>query len=598
MQCHHIFRRTVSLIIAMVCLISVLPTGSALADEAEILKITQGKPVKLGPYGYVNSQTLGVSRTGVIAAGVGSGGWPGMHAQWITYRVSKDGGKTWTEHMQGFGPVRSGVEAWVSLRGGGVLQVEGFQGPTAVESRPGWWDTILTRFSDDMMHYEMETIQVYMPQATTRLSEPSPLYMSGPHFGTGMIIQLPNGDLLSPMQGKFKGDTVGRVFLTRSVDRGRTWRYHGTMSYEPKDPNPELPGQYIGAAESSIALLPNGQLLCMMRTQYSHLPNEYRPLYVCWSDDLGKTWTKPVPTKPQLMNIWPTLQVLDNGVLACIYGRPGFHVAFSTDNGHTWKDRVSFSDLAEPDITGQVDGIRVGPNKLLAIGGVGPGGTQVFPITVERVKVSRGRVALPGRVLDQQGQPIAGARVQRSPNRYTADFYIESTELEKKWNVPKLIGSPKLGYRSIRKADGYPTVQTDSEGRFRFDSVELGEYILTVEANDYAPQHQHIKLAPEAEAQEFRLKPGRKICNRVMDNTGRPVPGACVVLNRWHVHSDSRGFFHWSVEALLPEQVEIRVYKRYSDQYEPRNWQAQLTQKTTVPFSQIEREPIILRRKG
>ena len=48
-----------------------------------------------------------------------------------------------------------------------------------------------------------------------------------------------------------------------------------------------------------------------------------------------------------------TVAVLDNGVVACAYGRPGFHVAFSTDNGHTWRDRISFSHRGEPIILGQ-----------------------------------------------------------------------------------------------------------------------------------------------------------------------------------------------------------------------------------------------------
>ena len=106
----------------------------------------------------------------------------------------------------------------------------------------------------------------------------------------------------------------------------------------------------------------------------------------------------------------------------------------------------------------------------------------------------------------------------------------------------------------------------------------------------YAPQHRHIKVEPEAKPQEFRLKAGRKVCNRVVDNAGRPVRGACVGLNRWHTHTDLHGFFHWSVETPLPEQVEIRVYKRYSGRYE--------TLKTTMPFSRIERQPIILPRKS
>ena len=89
--------------------------------------------------------------------------------------------------------------------------------------------------------------------------------------------------------------------------------------------------------------------------------------------------------------------------------------------------------------------------------------------------------------------------------------------------------------------------------------------------------------------QEFSLKPGQKVCNRVVDSTGQPVSGACVVLNRWHTHTDPVGFYHWSVEAPLPGQVEIRVYKRYSGQYE--------TLKTTVPFSQIESQPITLKNR-
>ena len=124
----------------------------------------------------------------------------------------------------------------------------------------------------------------------------------------------------------------------------------------------------------------------------------------------------------------------------------------------------------------------------------------------------------------------------------------------------------------------------------RFESVKLGEYVLTVEADGYAPQSRNVKAAPEAKPQEFQLKAGRKVRGRVVDSTGQPVAGACVVLNLWHVHTDRVGFFHWSVESPLPEQVEIRVYKRYSGRYE--------TLKTTLPFSQLERRPIILRRKG
>jgi len=107
-------------------------------------------------------------------------------------------------------------------------------------------------------------------------------------------------------------------------------------------------------------------MICVFRTQYSHFPGEYRPMSVCWSNDLGKTWTKPVPTKPHLMNIAPKLIVLENDVIALEYGRPGFHVAFSIDNGHTWQNRVSLSHLPVEKITGQFDMAKAGPNKLVA----------------------------------------------------------------------------------------------------------------------------------------------------------------------------------------------------------------------------------------
>ena len=57
---------------------------------------------------------------------------------------------------------------------------------------------------------------------------------------------------------------------------------------------------------------------------------------------------------------------------------------------------------------------KAGPNKLVAIGSA-PGGTKVWPITVERLKVSAGEVPLTGQVLDEQGKPIAGGHGRARP---------------------------------------------------------------------------------------------------------------------------------------------------------------------------------------
>ena len=79
-------------------------------------------------------------------------------------------------------------------------------------------------FNDDFTSYEVAPVQVYMPDAvTTKTTGHWPI------FERGNILQLDNGDLLAPMYGVFKGDRKSRVILSRSSDRGHTWRYHATM---------------------------------------------------------------------------------------------------------------------------------------------------------------------------------------------------------------------------------------------------------------------------------------------------------------------------------------------------------------------------------
>ena len=576
-------------LVAIVSSIAILIVGfaceskSSAAEETEVLKISVGKPTKFHPATYQNTSVVAVSRTATVAAF-----YPKPPTAGMFYRISTDGGRTWGREID-FPPGYAGPMS-VGLREGGVLFVWGTR---PVEGRRDQVEINRMRFSDDFLSWETETAKIHVPNYMASLDIPNLA------AAKGKVIQLPSGNLLMPMYGGFEGDSqqIHRSFLVQSSDQGRNWDYYSTISYEPVDPNPELPGQYLGACEPSVALLPNGQMLAMLRAQYAHPPGEYKPMYVCWSNDLGRSWTKPRPTKPHLMTISPTLQVLDNGVVACQYGRPGFHVAFSLDNGHTWQDRVSFSHLPEPRITGQFDMVKVGPNALLAIGSDAQG-IRAWPFSVERVKVPLARTKLTGTVLDQEGTPIPGAEVELGPNRYTADDWPVKSGPES-WRVvaqphfDELMvahPSPILAYRSIQEPNGYPIVRSDAQGQFRFQSVKLGEYVLTVEAKGYAPQHRHIKVEPQQpKPHEFRLKAGRKVVSRVVDNTGRPVPGACVGLDLWHCHTDSRGFFHWSVAAPLPEQVEIKVYKRYSGQYE--------ALRTTLPFSRIERRPIILPRK-
>ena len=346
-----------------------LSSGSVIASyirQAPELKITVGEPTLLTTQTYQNRASVAASRTGTVAAFYPTN----PHSR----RISTDAGLNW-------GPASTYTipgPMSVGLREGGVVIMGWHTSPVG----GGVTDRVeIYRFesSDDFLSWEeIETATIHVPNYMPSLDIPH----LQPH--KGKIVQLPSGNLLMPMYGGFEGDSpqIHRAFLVESADQGRTWDYYSTISYEPADPNPGLPGQYLGACEPSIALLSNGQMLAMLRTQYSHVGPDYRPMYTAWSDDMGLTWTTMIPTDPYLYNVYPTLQVLDNGVVAVEYGRPGLHVAFSIDNGHTWPDSVSFSDLPEPVNTGYGDMVKVGLNKLVLIGSDGEG-TKIWPITVD-----------------------------------------------------------------------------------------------------------------------------------------------------------------------------------------------------------------------
>lgn len=98
--------------------------------------------------------------------------------------------------------------------------------------------------------------------------------------------------------------------------------------------------------------LRDGRLLCITRT--GHVPA--RPVHEqCWSSDGGRTSTDPLrrpnipgvtPEQRKIIGpggrtsqsgsaaVSPMLALLENGVLALAYGRPGQHVAFSAEYGH------------------------------------------------------------------------------------------------------------------------------------------------------------------------------------------------------------------------------------------------------------------------
>lgn len=175
-------------------------------------------------------------------------------------------------------------------------------------------------------------------------------------------VRMPGGEFLVTAFTRFEGDKKTRCIILRSDDQGRTLRYLATVATTT-----EAPWGGEGPNESALALLPSGDLLCVMRTGYelSKASSWWsQPMLQARSRDGGATWEDHRAMSVRGVN--PMLAVLPNGVIACTAGRPGNNIVFSTDNGRSWSGEVM---LAEPDLasTGYMDLAPVGTNRLLVI---------------------------------------------------------------------------------------------------------------------------------------------------------------------------------------------------------------------------------------
>lgn len=177
----------------------------------------------------------------------------------------------------------------------------------------------------------------------------------------------PDGAVLVFEQSKlFKDDgtfvNVWTDVVLRSNDRGRNWRLWGIAGYSPDEaavrraaqpylddpqsnynrlwggkgraPVPNL--GFIGFMEPGVVSFGDGRMVCVMR---SHHGSTLKPMFVSRSKDWGKTWSVPEVLAPY--GVMPRMVLLECGVIALSYGRPGMHLLFSSDDGQTWHTPIT-----------------------------------------------------------------------------------------------------------------------------------------------------------------------------------------------------------------------------------------------------------------
>jgi uncharacterized GH25 family protein len=145
--------------------------------------------------------------------------------------------------------------------------------------------------------------------------------------------------------------------------------------------------------------------------------------------------------------------------------------------------------------------------------------------------VLRPGITVSGKVLDDRGEPIAGA-LMRTRLRY-----------------------------ALRNA------MSGSDGVYHLRGCEPGISALVASANGRAMEARELWIGPDVKPVDFRLKPGRVVRIRVVDDKGRPCPGA-----RVHFYTQRYADFEfdnlkrevdrdgvWEWREAPPETVTVHV---------------------------------------
>ncbi len=147
-------------------------------------------------------------------------------------------------------------------------------------------------------------------------------------------------------------------------------------------------------------------------------------------------------------------------------------------------------------------------------------GREIPPIATLRsgtsVSTLKKGVPIEGRVLDANGQPVAGALVL-STNRPT---------------LP------------LSKAEDF-AVLSDTNGHFRTCQVTAGDWLLFARAPNHAPGYTSVQVESAIPQVEIRLGKSRSLTFRVQNSEGQPLPGAFVNIDTWR-EFHGLGIYLWT----------------------------------------------------
>jgi hypothetical protein len=240
-------------------------------------------------------------------------------------------------------------------------------------SQKGLFEAVLYRSKDHGRTRVKESAKIFLPE---KLSDWNSVLCR-------KIVGLKDGSLLMSMYSyNKKGSAIEKMLrsiVLRSIDRGKSWYYLSTIAFDVRE---DVRGE--GFNETSLLVLPDGKILSFMRSGASYqaslgsfnnndwdtkMPFSYgkqTSIYLSISKDGGGSWSNVDPITSY--GVWPDSVLMENGIVALTYGRPGNWIMFNDGKSESWGPIIPFyNGLYPPDCGNYISMDEIAPNILLVV---------------------------------------------------------------------------------------------------------------------------------------------------------------------------------------------------------------------------------------
>ncbi len=189
-----------------------------------------------------------------------------------------------------------------------------------------------------------ESVPVDWPYLTRVVHSQNDKHILKPIYPRGNLKIGPDGAIwvsafsgeghINPENGQYTPYYSAELF--RSEDFGRSFQQRSHMEYRAD--GQEFPYLSGGFSDSDFEWMPDGSMVWFFRSNwFASTGQEWSPMYMSRSTDMGRTWSKPV--KFSELGTLPRLCKLSCGVTLLCYARPGTFVQASlNESGTEWSE--------------------------------------------------------------------------------------------------------------------------------------------------------------------------------------------------------------------------------------------------------------------